>query len=96
MKTKLIILALFLISCGESGPSACDCAEMSNNRMDGRLETLTKSQEEQNQINANWEERLAPCQKKIEEDEGFEKDYEKCKFQLLELEFNENKENKTE
>ena len=96
MKTKLIILALCLISCGESGPSACDCAVMSSDRINGMLETLTKSQEEQDQINANWEEKLAPCQKKIEEDGGFEKEMGACVLKLLELELNEDNENKNE
>ncbi len=96
MKTKLIILALCLVSCGESGPSACDCAKMSSDRMDGMLETLSKTQEEQDQINATWEEKLAPCQKKIEEEEGFEKELETCLLELLEIEVNEDKKNQNE
>ncbi len=91
MKTKLIMLALCLISCGESGPSACDCAQMTSDRMGGMVETLTKSQEEQDQINANWDEKMAPCGKKIEEDEEFKKDVETCVIKLLEQEVNEDK-----
>jgi len=96
MKNNLIILALFLFSCGESGPTACDCAERSTERREGRLETLTKSAEEQKEINAIWEEKLAPCTKKIDEDEEFKKEMEACALEILKTEFDENSENKKE
>ena len=46
-------------------------------------QTLTKSPEEapteqQQEINKNWEEKLAPCTKKMEESMTFEKEVQDC------------------
>ena len=42
MKKLFIITTLILISCGNNSPSACDCAEMSKERIESKMETLTK------------------------------------------------------
>ena len=70
MKKKLFIITLFLISCGDSkkesgisGLSACDCAKMQKEYIDQKIENLTKTSEEKNQIEAEWKEKLKPCTK---------------------------------
>ena len=88
MKTStLLFTLLFLISCGPSGPSACDCAQMVNERISGTLENLTKSIEEQEKINADWEEKLTPCQEKMDnetiEGSDFEKEVQECLIRIM-------------
>ena len=39
MKKLFIVTTLILISCGNNSPSACDCAEMSKERNEGKMET---------------------------------------------------------
>ena len=51
---------------------------MSKERIESKMETLTKSAEEQQEIVTSWEEKLAPCAKKIEESESFEKEVQDC------------------
>ena len=70
MKKKIFIITLFLISCGDSrkgggssGLSPCDCAKMQKEYIDHKIENLTKTSEEKNQIEAEWEEKLKPCTK---------------------------------
>tara|TARA_B100001287_G_C22527598_1_gene455754 strand:- start:203 stop:496 length:294 start_codon:yes stop_codon:yes gene_type:complete len=89
MKKIFIIITLVLISCGNSSPSACDCAEMSKERIESKMETLTKSSEEQQEIVKSWEEKLAPCAKKIEESMPFEKEVQDCLISLFQLDNNE-------
>tara|TARA_B100001057_G_scaffold245279_3_gene245612 strand:- start:24240 stop:24533 length:294 start_codon:yes stop_codon:yes gene_type:complete len=89
MKKLFIITALVLISCGNNSPSACDCAEMSKERIESKMETLTKSSEEQQEIFKNWEEKLAPCAKKIEESLSFEKEVQDCLISLFQLDNDE-------
>tara|TARA_B100000900_G_scaffold327990_1_gene288186 strand:+ start:83 stop:376 length:294 start_codon:yes stop_codon:yes gene_type:complete len=89
MKKLFIITNLILISCGNNSPSACDCAEMSKERIEGKMETLTKSAEEQQEIVTSWEAKLAPCAKKIEESESFEKEVQDCLISLFQLDNNE-------
>ncbi len=91
MKTSILLFALlFLISCGSSGPSACDCANMVNERISGTLENLTKSAEEQEKINADWEEKLTPCQQQMEENSDFENEVQKCLIQIMDEDTKEN------
>jgi len=89
MKKLFIITALVLISCGNNSPSACDCAEMSKERIESKMETLTKNSEEQQEIFKNWEEKLAPCAKKIEESLSFEKEVQDCLISLFQLDNDE-------
>ena len=89
MKKLFIIITLILISCGNNSPSACDCAEMSKERIESKMETLTKSAEEQQEIVTSWEEKLTPCAKKIEESESFEKEVQDCLINLFQLDNNE-------
>ena len=91
MKTSILLFTLlFLISCGTSGPSACDCAKMVNERISGTLENLTKSAEEQEEINADWEEKLTPCQKTMEEDSDFEEEVQACLIRIMDEDNAEN------
>jgi len=89
MKKLFIITALVLISCGNNSPSACDCAEMTKERIDGKIELLTKSPEEQQEINKNWEEKQAPCEAKIKADPVFEEEMGNCLISLIQVDNNE-------
>jgi len=95
MKKILFITTLFLLSCGNSGPSACDCAEMAKERIEGKMESLTKTNEEQIKIATNWEEKLKPCEQIINENKEFEKEVQDCLIMLFdadnEKELEENK-----
>ncbi len=91
MKNSILLFTLlFLISCGPSEPNACDCANMVNERISETLENLTKSSEEQEKINADWEEKLTPCQQKMEEDSDFENEVQKCLIQIMDEDTEEN------
>ena len=74
---------------GTNSPSACECAEMSKERIENKMEKLTKSAEEQQEIFTSWEEKLAPCAKKIEESESFEKEVQDCLISLISADDNE-------
>ena len=89
MRKLFLITTLILISCVNNSPNACDCAKMSKERIEGKMETLTKSTEEQTVISTNWEEKLAPCAKKIEESDSFEKEVQGCLINLFELDNHE-------
>ncbi len=86
MKKILFIITLLLLSCGKSGPSACDCAEMAKLRIEGKMETLTKTIEEQNEIEVEWEKKLNPCKVETEKDGGFEKKVQDCLLNLFQSE----------
>lgn len=83
MKKILFITTLFLLSCGNSGPSACDCAEIEKDRIEGKMESLTKTNEEQIAIAANWEEKLKPCKQIKDENKEFEKESQDCLIMLF-------------
>ena len=81
---KIFILTTFLLaSCGNPGPSACDCAEMSKERIEGKMEKLTKTAEEQKIIEENWEQKMLPCEELIEKNEGFGLEMQDCLLSLL-------------
>jgi hypothetical protein len=86
MKKILFITTFVLLSCGNSGPSACDCAEMAKERIESKMETLTKTSEEQSSIEASWEEKLAPCEQIINEKKEFEKEIQDCLMMLFQAE----------
>ena len=86
MKKILFISTLFILSCGESGPSACDCAKLEKKHMDSKLETLTKTTEEQREIEADWSNKLEPCNQIINEDEEFGKKKQDCLMMLIKAE----------
>ena len=92
MRKVLIIPVIFLLSCVGDGPSACQCAEMEKNRIEGKMEVLTKTAEEQDKIQKDWSEKLAPCIKKIEDDKLFEKDVAACVLEILKVEFDKSDE----
>ena len=83
MKKILILTTLLLISCGSPDPSACDCAEMSKERIEGKMEKLTKTAEEQKLIEENWEQKMLPCEELIEKNEDFGLEMQDCLLYLL-------------
>lgn len=86
MEKILFVTTLLLFSCGQSGPSACDCANMAKDRIESKMETLTKTTEEQNEIEAEWEKKITPCKEEIEKDEEFEKKVQDCLLNLFQSE----------
>lgn len=95
MKQTIFITTLLLLSCGNSSPSSCDCAELAKDRIEGKMESLTKTKSEQIAIATNWEEKLKPCEQIINEDKEFEKEVQDCLIMLFnadnEKELEENK-----
>ena len=83
MKKIFLLTTVLLISCGNSGPSACDCAEMSKERIEGKMEKLTKTIEEQKLIEENWDQKMLPCEELIEQDKKFGLEMQDCLLSLL-------------
>ena len=83
MKKIFIITAALLISCGNPDPSACDCAEMSKERIEGKMEKLTKTVEAQKLIEENWDKKMLPCEELIEKNKEFELEMQDCLLSLL-------------
>jgi len=83
MKKIFILTTVLLISCGNSDPSACDCAEMSKERSEGRMEKLTKTTEEQKLIEENWDQKMLPCKELIEKNKEFGLEMQDCLLSLL-------------
>jgi hypothetical protein len=83
MKKILFITTLFILSCGESGPSACECAQMEKEYIESKMETLTKTTEEQIEIKNSWEEKLEPCTQIITDNKKFEKEKQDCLMLLF-------------
>lgn len=86
MKKILFVSTLLLVSCVKSGPSACDCANMAKDRIESKMETLTKTTEEQNEIEAEWEKKLTHCKEEIEKNGEFEKKVQDCLLNLFQSE----------
>ena len=83
MKKIFLLTTVLLISCGNADPSACDCAEMSKERIEGKMEKLTKTIEEQKLIEENWDQKMLPCEELIEQDEKFGLEMQDCLLSLL-------------
>ena len=86
MKKLLFVITLFTLSCGEPGPSACDCAKLEKEHMESKWETLTKTTEEQSEIEAGWSDKLEPCKKIINENDDFAKKKQDCLMMLIQAE----------
>ncbi len=86
MKKILIIASLFLFSCKDFSPSACDCAELEKERSDARVELLTKTIEEKEEIESNWHERFSPCEEIKNESQEFKQEIHNCLMVLFESE----------
>ena len=86
MKKILFITTLFILSCGKPNPSACDCAKLEKEHMESKWETLSKTAEEQSEIEAGWGEKLEPCKQIIKEDDEFEKKKQECLMMLIQAE----------
>ena len=83
MKKIFLLTTVLLISCGNADPSACDCAEMSKERIEGKMEKLTKTIEEQKLIEENWDQKMLPCIELIEQDKKFGLEMQDCLLSLL-------------
>ena len=83
MKKIFILTTFLIISCGNPDPSACDCAEMDKERIEGKMETLTKTVEEQKLIKENWDQKMLPCEELIEKNEEFKLEMQDCLLSLL-------------
>ena len=83
MKKIFLLTTVLLISCGNSDPGACDCAEMSKERIEGKMEKLTKTIEEQKLIEENWDRKMLPCEELIEQDKKFGLEMQDCLLSLL-------------
>lgn len=83
MKKIFLLTTVLLISCGNTDPSACDCAEMSKERIEGKMEKLTKTIEEQKLIEENWDQKMLPCEELIERDKEFGLEMQDCLLSLL-------------
>ena len=79
----IIFATVLLISRGNADPSACDCAEMSKERIEGKMEKLTKTIEEQKLIEENWDKKMLPCEELIEQDKKFGLEMQDCLLSLL-------------
>jgi len=83
MKKIFLLTTFLLISCGNSDPSACDCAEMAKDRIEGKMEKLTKTVEEQKLIEENWDQKMLPCEELIEKNKEFGLEMQDCLLSLL-------------
>lgn len=83
MKKIFILTTFLLISCGRPNLSACDCAEMEKEKIDGNAEKLTKTVEEQKLIEENWEQKMLPCEELIEKNEDFGLEVHVCLLSLI-------------
>ena len=83
MKKIFILTTVLLISCVNSDPSSCDCAEMAKDRIEGKMEKLTKTVEEQKLIEENWDKKMLPCEELIEENKEFGLEMQDCLLSLL-------------
>ena len=83
MKKIFLLTTVLLISCGNSDPGACDCAEMAKDRIEGKMEKLTKTVEEQKLIEENWDQKMLPCQELIEKNKEFGLEMQDCLLSLL-------------
>tara|TARA_B100001559_G_scaffold279792_1_gene252492 strand:- start:128 stop:388 length:261 start_codon:yes stop_codon:yes gene_type:complete len=79
MKNMLLIpVFIFLLGSCAGDMSACDCAQMTVDAISETFKNTNISQEEGKKLYKQMEERLAPCNSKIELDDIFKKEFEKC------------------
>tara|TARA_B100001287_G_C22328064_1_gene364853 strand:+ start:225 stop:479 length:255 start_codon:yes stop_codon:yes gene_type:complete len=69
---------MLLYSCGNSGPSACDCAEKTISIKSEFFKNLEISDDEKKLLINRAREELAPCDEKIRSDSIFKKNYDIC------------------